>query len=155
VVDFAQVDEDLVLPVFRRAPDADHLPHLAIPLDRSFIVATAIATRDYQPVHHDPDHARNGGSEDVFMNILTSQGLVGRYITDWAGPDAIVRKIAIRLGASNYPGDTMVMTGTVTARSASAAGEDLEVTVVGRNRRGEHIKGTVALTVPARAGGLA
>ena len=150
-VDFVAVDADLTLPVFRRAPDADHLPALVVPLDRSFIVAAAIASRDYQPVHHDPDLARGGGSEDVFMNILASQGLVGRYITDWAGPNAQLRKIAIRLGASNYPGDTMVLTGQVVARTPGAAGLDLEVAVRGANSRGDHVKGSVFLTLPEGA----
>ena len=26
------------------------------------------------------------GSPDIFMNILTTNGFVGRFVTDWAGP---------------------------------------------------------------------
>ena len=124
------------------------MPALTIPIDRGLTVAAAIASRDYQPVHHDPDMARSGGSEDVFMNILTTQGLVGRYVTDWAGPNAVIRKIAIRLGASNYPGDTMVLTGEVTSRGPSVDGEAVEISVRGANRRGDHVKGSVSLTLP-------
>ena len=29
---------------------------------------------------------RQRGSKDIFMNILTTNGLVGRYVTDWSGP---------------------------------------------------------------------
>lgn len=153
-VDFLQVDEGLVLPVFRPASGGDggdggdRLPPLSIAITRSLIVAGAIASRDYQPVHHDPDAARQGGSQDVFMNILTTQGLVGRYITDWAGPGAVLRSIAIRLGASNYPGDTMVLTGQVTARKPGADGVDVEVAIRGANRLGDHVKGRVTLTLP-------
>ena len=46
----------------------------------------AIASRDYQDVHHDPVLAKDRGSKDIFMNILTTNGLVGRYVTDWSGP---------------------------------------------------------------------
>ena len=154
-VDFLQADEGLVLPVFRPASGGDRLPPLSIPITRSLIVATAIASRDYQPVHHDPDAARKGGSQDVFMNILTTQGLVGRYITDWAGPGAVLRSIAIRLGTSNYPGDTMVLTGQVTARKPGADGVDIEVAVRGANRLGDHVKGRVALTLPNTSKGTA
>ena len=153
-VDFLQVDEGLVLPVFRPASGGDggdggdRLPPLSIAITRSLIVAGAIASRDYQPVHHDPDAARQGGSQDVFMNILTTQGLVGRYITDWAGPGAVLRSIAIRLGASNYPGDTMVLTGQVTTRKPGADGVDVEVAIRGANRLGDHVKGRVTLTLP-------
>src|SRR5580692_10093147 len=94
----------------------DVLPELSIPLTRSLIVATAIASRDYQDVHHDPSLAVERGSKDIFMNILTTNGFVGRFVTDWAGPDATLRKVAIRLGVPNYPGDTMTLTGSVTGK---------------------------------------
>jgi acyl dehydratase len=97
-------------------------------------------------VHHDPELAKQRGSEDIFMNILSTNGFVGRFITDWAGPDAVLRKVAIRLGAPNYPGDTMTMTGTVTAKD-EATGE-VSVAVRGANRRGDHVTGTVVLTLP-------
>ena len=63
----------------------DELPPLEVALTRTLIVATAIASRDYQDVHHDPELARQRGSKDVFMNILTTNGYVGRFVTDWAG----------------------------------------------------------------------
>ena len=69
----------------------DELPALPIPLTRTLIVATAIASRDYQDVHHDPGLAQERGSPDIFMNILTTNGFVGRYVTDWAGPDALLK----------------------------------------------------------------
>jgi acyl dehydratase len=124
----------------------DALPPLAIPLTRTLIVATAIASRDYQDVHHDPDLARERGSKDVFMNILTTNGLVGRFVTDWAGPAAVLRSVKIRLGAPNYPGDTMTLTGEVVAK------EDDTVTVAvrGANSLGDHVTGTVRV---ALAGG--
>jgi acyl dehydratase len=124
----------------------DELPPLVVPLTRTLIVATAIASRDYQDVHHDPELARERGSEDIFMNILSTNGFVGRFITDWAGPDATLKRVAIRLGAPNYPGDTMTMTGTVTAKDDDTGG--VEVSVRGTNRRGDHVTGTVMLSLP-------
>jgi acyl dehydratase len=118
------------------------LPELAIPLTRTMIVATAIASRDYQDVHHDPDLAVERGSSDVFMNILTTNGLVGRFVTDWAGPRASLRKVAIRLGAPNYPGDTMTLTGSVIA----VENGHVSVGIRGANSLGDHVKGTVVFT---------
>jgi acyl dehydratase len=128
------------------------LPALEIPVTRTLIVAGAIASRDYQDVHHDAELARQKGSPDIFMNILTTNGLVGRYITDHFGPTAILRKVAIRLGAPNYPGDTMVLTGTVLDVTAGDDGETARVQVVGKNGIGSHVTGTVTVTVPATAG---
>ncbi|MFI8832815.1 MaoC family dehydratase [Streptomyces afghaniensis] len=123
----------------------DRLPPLEIPITRTLIVAGAIASRDYQDVHHDPELARQKGSPDIFMNILTTNGLVGRYITDRFGPRAELRRVAIRLGAPNHPGDTMVLTGTV----EEVDGDMVTVRVLGANGIGKHVTGTVTVRVPA------
>ncbi len=119
----------------------DELPTLVIPLTRTLIVATAIASRDYQDVHHDPGLAQERGSPDIFMNILSTNGFVGRFITDWAGPDAVLKSVKIRLGAPNHPGDTMTMTGKVIEKHDRV----VEVAVRGTNDIGDHVTGTVAL----------
>lgn len=123
----------------------DELPELAIPLTRTLIVATAIASRDYQDVHHDPGLANERGSPDIFMNILSTNGFVGRFVTDWAGPDARLTSVKIRLGAPNYPGDTMTMSGSVTGKH----GGIVEVSVRGANRLGDHVTGTVTVELPS------
>lgn len=128
-----------------RAGDA--LPPLEIPITRTLIVAGAVASRDYQDVHHDVELAKTKGSPDIFMNILTTNGLVGRYITDHFGPTAVLRKVAIRLGAPNYPGDTMVLTGAVEQVDATPDGQTATVKVVGANGIGKHVTGTVTVTV--------
>ena len=104
-------------------------------------MATAIASRDYQDVHHDPTLAVERGSPDIFMNILTTNGFVGRFVTDWAGPTARLKRCSIRLGAPNYPGDTMTMTGEVVA----VDGGEITVSVKGSNSLGDHVTGTVVL----------
>lgn len=124
----------------------DELPPLTIPVTRTLIVAGAIASRDYQDVHHDPELARQKGSPDIFMNILTTNGLVGRYLTDHFGPTATIRRLAIRLGAPNHPGDTMVLTGTV----EEVDGDTATVRIVGRNGIGAHVTGTATLGLGGR-----
>ncbi|MFD7294136.1 MaoC family dehydratase [Streptomyces sp. NPDC059897] len=126
-----------------RTQVGDELAPLTIPITRTLIVSGAIASRDYQDVHHDAELAHQKGSPDIFMNILTTNGLVGRYITDHFGPNAVLRKVAIRLGAPNYPGDTMVLTGTIT----EVDGDTTQVRVVGRNGIGNHVTGTVTVVV--------
>ncbi|NNN37358.1 acyl dehydratase [Streptomyces sp. S3(2020)] len=125
----------------------EQLPSLEIPVTRTLVVAGAVASRDYQDVHHDAESARQKGSPDIFMNILTTNGLVGRYITDHFGPTAELRRVAIRLGAPNYPGDTMVLTGVV----ERVEGDTATVRVVGENGIGRHVTGTVTVTVPPDA----
>jgi len=121
------------------------LPPLVLEITPTLIVSTAIATRDYQDVHHDRDLAQQKGSKDIFMNILTTNGFVGRFITDWAGPEAMLQSVSIRLGAPNYPYDTMTLTGRVTAKEDGV----VTVEVRGANSLGDHVTGTVKLCLPS------
>ena len=120
----------------------ERLPELTVDVSPTFVVSTALATRDFQDVHHDRDKAIERGSKDIFVNILTDTGLVQRYVTDWAGPRARVKRIAIRLGVPAYAYDTLVLTGEVT----DVTGDDVTVSVIARGNLGEHIVGTVQVT---------
>ena len=119
------------------------LPELSIYGDPTFIVSTAIATRDYQDVHHDRDKAQAKGSKDIFVNILSDTGLVQRYITDWAGSNAVIRSIGLRLGVPWYAYDTVTFTGEVT----EIADDLITLKIVGRNSLGDHVIATASLTI--------
>jgi acyl dehydratase len=141
---------------FDQVSVGDELPELSIAITRTLVVSGALASRDYQDVHHDAELARARGSKDIFMNILTTNGLVGRYVTDWSGPGGLLREVAIRLGAPNYPDDTMVFTGTVTSVGEPDETEGravVEVNIVGTNSIGNHVSGTVAVALPLLAPG--
>jgi uncharacterized protein len=148
---FIRIDDDLVLPGWRPdqrgAPGA--LPEWSLQVTPTVVVSTAIATRDFYPVHHDRDFAARGGSADIFLNILTTTGLVQRYVTDWTGPEAIVRAVSIRLGVPCYAGDTLTFTGRVTDDTGPGGG-DRVIAVTGSCSLGNHVTGTVRL---AGAGG--
>jgi hypothetical protein len=160
-VALTRIDDELTLPFWRpvsrdeplreegppperRRPQAHGatLPALELDISPTFVVSTALATRDFQDVHHDRDKAIARGSKDIFVNILTDTGLVQRYVTDWAGPGARVKRIAIRLGVPAYAYDTLILSGQVT----EVSGADTTVAVVARGNLGEHIIGTVEVT---------
>jgi uncharacterized OB-fold protein len=160
--EFVRIDDELTLPAWRAAASAV-LPPQVIHVTPTFVVASALATRDFQDVHHDRDRAVAGGAEDIFLNILTTTGLVQRYVAAWAGPDAAFSAISVRLGVPCHAGDTLTLTGEVTL--AAAAGDDASaanhgaanhgaeqvISVVGRCRapdghvRGDHVTATVRL----------
>jgi hypothetical protein len=118
------------------------LPPMTIEATPTFVVSSALATRDFQDVHHDRDKAIARGSKDIFVNILTDTGLVQRFVTDWAGPAARVHSISIRLGVPCYAYDTLVFTGTVT----DVDDDVLTVSVTGRGRLGDHVVAAVKVT---------
>ncbi len=119
------------------------LPELKIYGDPTFIISTAIATRDFQDVHHVRDKAQAKGSKDIFVNILTDTGLVQRFLTDWAGPTALIKSIGLRLGVPWYAYDTITFSGEVTAVEDGL----ITVKVLGRNSLGDHVIATAVLTM--------
>jgi acyl dehydratase len=159
--EFMKIDDELTLPAWRAlSPPGDDppvtprqsgeavLPPFVIDVTPTFVISAALATRDFQDVHHDRDRAVAGGAKDIFLNILTTTGLVQRYVADWAGPDAVVRSISVRLGVPCHAGDTLTLTGEVSLDGGG--GGDQAVSVVGRCSLGDHVTATVRL---APAGG--
>jgi hypothetical protein len=105
------------------------------------------------PVHHDRDYANSQGSPNTFMNIMTDNGYCSRFLTDWAGPETMVRKIAIRLGVPAYAGSKLEYTGTVTRRWEADGEGFVEVEFRATNDQGDHLSGTGVVSLPLpRAG---
>ena len=142
-------------PTFFDVSVGDELPTLELPITRTLIVAGAVASRDYQDVHHDAVLAQERGSKDIFMNILTTNGLVGRYVTDWSGPKSRLSEVNIRLGAPNYPDCIMTLTGSVSEKGPIADDGQtgmVTLTIRGANDLGDHVSGTVRVALPLGEG---
>lgn len=126
----------------------DELPELVLDVTATRIVAGAIASRDFMPVHHDRDYANQQGAPDVFMNILSDTGYCSRFLTDWAGPDAMVKRLAIRLGVPVFPGHTLTFTGEVTGLAREGDEGLVEIELRALNDLGEHVSGTATISLP-------
>ncbi len=135
----------------QRSPDeaagGQELQPFELDVTPTVIVAGAIASRDFMPAHHDRGFATAQGAPDIFMNILTTNGYVSRYVTDWAGPDAMLRTISIRLGAPAVPGSILRFTGHVISDHREGAERVMEVAIRAANDLGDHATGTVVLTL--------
>jgi len=136
-------------------PLPETLPERSVEVTPTFVVSTAIATRDYQDVHHDRDRAVARGSKDIFVNILTTTGLVQSYVAkwaaEWAGPEATIGGVDIRLGVPCYAYETLVLSGRVVRRE----GDEVEVAVTGRVSLGDHVTGKVVVRTGRESGGPA
>jgi uncharacterized protein len=132
---------------FDGVTDGDALPSLTIAVTPSVIVAGALASGDFEVVHHDKEAARQRGTPDIFMNILTTNGYVQRYVNEWA-TNARIRAIDLRLGVPNLAGDTLKLTGRVSRKLAEGAERIVEIAVRGANSLGEHVTATVRVTLP-------
>ena len=126
----------------------DPITPMRLDVTATVVVAGAIATRDFMPVHHDRDYAATQGSPNIFLNIMTDNGHCSRFLTDWAGPEAMVRKIAIRLGVPAYAGSTLEYTGKVIGKSQLDGEGIVEVELRATNDQGDHLSGTAVLGLP-------
>ena len=127
----------------------EELPPLSIAVTATVIVAGAIATRDFMPVHHDRDYANAQGAPDIFMNILSTNAHCSRFLTDWAGPEAMITRLAIRLGVPTFPGTTLTFTGRVVGTARDGDTGLVEVELRGANDLGDHVTGRATLSLPA------
>ena len=126
----------------------DEVTPFELSVTSTVIVAGAIASRDFMPAHHDAAYAKSQGAPDLFMNILTTNGYVARFISDWAGPEAMIRKIAIRLGAPAIPGQVLRFTGEVTQKSEEGDVCVAEMAIRAVNELGDHATGSVTISIP-------
>lgn len=127
----------------------EQLPALELEMTATRIVAGAIATRDFMPVHHDRAYANSQGAPDIFMNIISTNAYCCRYLTDWAGPEAMVRRLSVRLGVPVFPGSTLTFTGRVMAAATDGDERVVEVEFRASNELGDHATGTASLSLPA------
>ncbi|MFF5994602.1 hypothetical protein AAGS61_07560 [Lysinibacillus sp. KU-BSD001] len=125
------------------------LPTATREVTAALVVGGAIsATHDYEIVHHDHRAAKAAGADDVFMNILTTNGLVGKYLTDWTGPEGTLKKISLKLAVPNYPNDTIVFSGRVTKKYEENDECLVEVEFAGKNNLGYHALGAGVVALP-------
>ena len=125
----------------------DKIPSLDIPVTASLVSCGALATRDFEPCHHDKSVAQGMGLPDVFMNILTSQALMARFVTDWSGPETVMKALKVKLGAPNVPGVTMTISGEVVEKNDDE--NTINIDVSGENNVwGMHMSGSVRVALP-------
>jgi acyl dehydratase len=95
--------------------EGDELPRLTFgPVTVTHLVKDAAGTRDLYPIHHDREFARANGARDIFFNTMWYQGFIGRYVTtEWAGHEALLRRLAFSMRGPNCPGDVITARGRV------------------------------------------
>lgn len=147
-LDFSPDAPSLTTRRFDQVRVGEALPDLLIRISPTLVIAGALASQDFQDVHHDHQIMERRGHPDIFMNMMTTSGLLGRYLTDWTGPEALIRAHELRLGRPNYAGDTLRLSGTVRSAQIVDGARLVTVDIVGRNGLGTHAEGSVSFELP-------
>ncbi len=132
---------------FSEINEGDELPAFNREITRTTIIASAIASRDFTPVHHDHEAAQKAGAKDIFLNILSTGGFIGKYLTDWSGPEGELKKMVINLGMTVYPGDTITHTGKVAKKYTEEGRNLVDVEYALSVADGPHAWGTVTMAL--------
>ncbi len=128
--------------------EGDALPEQSRDITRTTVVSTAIATRDFQNVHHDHEAAKKSGTKDIFLNILTTGGLIGKFLTDWSGPEGELKNVDIKLAMPCYPGDTLVSSGSVMKKYEEDGQKLVQIGYQLATAGGPHAMGTAIMALP-------
>ncbi len=65
-------------------------------IDRELLKRYADASGDQNPIHQDEAFAKSVGLPDVIAHGMLTMGLVGQYVSDWAGGSTNVKEFSAR-----------------------------------------------------------
>jgi acyl dehydratase len=99
------------------------LPSASYPATRLSLVKYCGASGDFNVIHWNERIAKSVGLPDVIAHGMFTMAQAGRYVTDWAGPAAIVTELSVRFSApvvvpDDDTGATIEVTGTVAEKLA-------------------------------------
>jgi acyl dehydratase len=75
------------------------LPAVSYPVSRLSLVKYCGASGDFNVIHWNERIARAVGLPDVIAHGMFTMAQAGRYVTDWAGPGAVVTEFGVRFSA--------------------------------------------------------
>jgi acyl dehydratase len=133
--------------------DAEQLPPISLDVTYRRVCHNAAATWDWFPGHHDPEYAHSQGQRTIYLSTLFFHGFVDRLVTDWAGPDAFIRRRRIRMVRSIYAGQTATATGSVTALRDEDGRRVADVSCLVSSEDGACVPAEVTVELPAAGEG--
>ncbi|MSR00103.1 MAG: hypothetical protein EXR88_01710 [Gammaproteobacteria bacterium] len=93
---------------------AEKIPELRVLITPKLVIMGAVASRDWQPLHHDHEWSvGEGGLPGIILNNYTQMGWIIRYVTDWSGPQGRVGGLRLTMHSPICPGNELVITGAV------------------------------------------
>ena len=94
--------------------EGDSIPELRVTPDKYLPHRYAGASGDFNPIHIDPEFARNVGLPGTILHGLYSMAQVARAQTEAAGGDPrALKRLAVQFRGMGFPEQEIVVTGTV------------------------------------------
>ena len=129
----------------------DELPEIVMELDWTTMTLQVSGSQDWNQPHHDPDFAADSGMPGIFYNTGWTTALLGRLLTDWAGNEGWVERLALQMRGMHMNGDTVRAHGTVTAVTLDDDLARIELTLgLSSERLGLATPATATVRLPVR-----
>ena len=126
--------------------EGDVVPGFELLLTETRIVLAVSGSQDFNPLHHDREHATQAGHADIFVNTGFTTACLGRLLSTYAGEWGNVKKLALEMRKQNRPGDLIGLTGRV-VRTYQENGENLVDLAVWLQNQREGITSPCTATV--------
>ncbi|WP_433360088.1 MaoC/PaaZ C-terminal domain-containing protein [Streptosporangium sp. CA-115845] len=107
----------------------DVAPALERTIQVADMVAYAGATWDWHRLHYDLGYLRERGLDAPVVDGQVLGALLAEQVQDWLGPRVLLRRLRFRLTAMVFAGETVRVTGTVTAVDGGRATIEQRITV--------------------------
>ncbi len=136
--------------------EGDQLPELDYPVTTKVLIAGVVGTRDFMPYHHNSQYVKEfTAGRDMFLNTMHHMALMGRFATDWSGPDSDIRRMTLQMLIPVCPGDSVKVEGKVTRKYREGDDYRAEVEVLENTQLGVSARSTVTFAMTSREGGPA
>ena len=126
--------------------EGDQIPELRVTPDRYLPHRYAGASGDFNPIHIDPEFAKNVGLPGSILHGLYSMAQVARAQTEAAGGDPrSLRRLSVQFRGMGFPEQEIVVSGTVREVRDGRAVVDTEA-AQGENRIIRNAEAELALS---------
>jgi acyl dehydratase len=133
--------------------EGDILPTYSFEITTTLIVDQVSGSQDYNLMHHDTAFARRQGAPDAYLNTGYIEALLSRSLTDFMGDAGFLKKLKHQMRRFNALGDTLKVSGKVTAKRIEGGENLVECDVwLENNRDGISVPGTALVRLPSRVG---
>ena len=94
----------------------DELPVITRVVSTRQLVQYAAVSRDFTPIHYDPDYAKSANLDGIVIHGALKSSLFAQAVRSWAGGEGSLAALSASYRAVDYPGEPLTIHGRVATR---------------------------------------
>lgn len=117
----------------------DEIPSLVKRITLVLNVMYAGATWDFHRVHYDKEFTQSKGFPGPFVDGQMFGALLAQMITQWTGPDGVLKKLGLTYRVMALPGDVVTCKGKIKEKYTKDGENLIECDLWIENQKGEKV----------------